>query len=202
MSCCLASASIPNELTTPHRELHIEDLGNRIMVPKIHRKQIKLGLNLCFLTVYLIPCPCATQNRGKKNNIAINSASLHHFQFKGPQLHQGQLLHNGLLASYLSNVLLLNLSSWMQNKAQGHISCSLSSCPEHRLSALSLGLDKVGLNCHQADLKVCVRDTPPHRVSRRRAENVCPSGEKERKIVGKLISEETKDFNIPLPCLL
>lgn len=111
--------------------------------------------------------------------------SLHHSQFKGPPLHQGQLLHNGLLASYLSNVLLLNLSSWMQNKAQGHISSTLSSGLEHRLSPLSLGLDKVGLNCHGADLKVCVHDTPPHRVSRRRAENVYRTGKKGKKNSGK-----------------
>ncbi len=48
----------------------------------------------------------------------INS---HRSQIKGPPLHQGQLLHNGLLANHLTNVLLLNLSLGMPNKAQRHI---------------------------------------------------------------------------------
>ena len=51
----------------------------------------------------------------------INSHRLHRSQIKGPPLHQGQLLHNGLLANHLTDVLLLNLSSGMPNKAKGHI---------------------------------------------------------------------------------
>lgn len=51
----------------------------------------------------------------------INSHHLQRSQIKGPSLHQGQLLHNGLMANHLSNVLLLNLSLGMPNKAQGHI---------------------------------------------------------------------------------
>ncbi len=51
----------------------------------------------------------------------INSHRLHRSQIKGPPLHQGQLLHNSLLANHLTDVLLLNLSLGMPNKAQGHI---------------------------------------------------------------------------------
>lgn len=78
----------------------------------------------------------------------INSHRLHRSQIKGPPLHQGQLLHNRLLANHLTNVLLLNLSSGLPNKAQGHISSALSSGPEHRFSSLSLGPDRAGLSCH------------------------------------------------------
>lgn len=51
----------------------------------------------------------------------INSHRLHRSQIKGAPLHQGQLLHNSLLANHLTDVLLLNLNLGMPNKAQRHI---------------------------------------------------------------------------------
>lgn len=36
VSCCLAGASLADELMTPHRQLHIKDLRNRIMVPGVN----------------------------------------------------------------------------------------------------------------------------------------------------------------------
>lgn len=63
------------------------------------------------------------QGRGGSDIMSqvINSQHLQLSQIKGPSLHQGQLLHNGVLANHLSDVLLLKLSSGMANKAQGHI---------------------------------------------------------------------------------
>lgn len=37
VSGCLAGASLTNKLMTPHRQLHIEDLRNRIMVPGMNK---------------------------------------------------------------------------------------------------------------------------------------------------------------------
>lgn len=40
VSCCLAGASLANKLVSPHRQLHIEDLRNRIMVPGRAKRRI------------------------------------------------------------------------------------------------------------------------------------------------------------------
>lgn len=64
------------------------------------------------------------EGKGKKwrgPDILSQVINPHHFQIKGLPLHQGQLLHNSLLANHLSNGLLLNLSLGMPNKAQAHI---------------------------------------------------------------------------------
>lgn len=37
VSCCLASSTLSDELMTPHRQLHIKDLRNRIMVPEMNK---------------------------------------------------------------------------------------------------------------------------------------------------------------------
>lgn len=192
VSGCLASASLTNKLMTPYRQLHIEDLRNRIMVPGIKKKKPQKNISkkrrcitklvvqnmadqectlkdikrsICRLNLkrrFTSALKTDARERTGSNIMSqvINSHRLHHFQIKGPLLHQGQLLHNSLLANHLKNAVLLNLSSGMQNKAQGHISSLLSSCPKHRLFSLSLGPDRVGLSCHWADLEVCVCDTP------------------------------------------
>lgn len=116
----------------------------------------------------------------------INSLSLHRSQMKGPPLHLGQLLHNRLLRNYLSNVLLLNPRSGMHNKAQEHIFCPLSFCFKHRLYSLSLGRDRVGLNCHPVDLEVCMCDTSPVGQYEKGWECL-PDSENARATVGKLI---------------
>lgn len=46
VSGCLASASLSNKLVTPHRQLHIEDLRNGIMVPGSWRT---MGGNAVFI---------------------------------------------------------------------------------------------------------------------------------------------------------
>lgn len=44
MSGCLAGASLPDELVTPHRQLHVEDLRNRIVVPLVeHPSEVVVG---------------------------------------------------------------------------------------------------------------------------------------------------------------
>lgn len=131
----------------------------------------------------------------------INSLSLHCSQIKDPPLHQGQLLHNSLLNNYLSNVLLLNLSSGMENKALEHISCPLSSRWEHRLHSLSLGLDRAGLSCHQADLKVCVCDTSPHPGSVGEGLRMSAGLKTRKRNSGKTnkTRDKSKVFNILLP---
>lgn len=41
VSGCLAGASLANKLITPHRQLHIEDLRNRVMVPGLDKSPKK-----------------------------------------------------------------------------------------------------------------------------------------------------------------
>jgi len=136
---------------------------------------------------------------------AINSNRLHCSQIKVPPLHQGQLLHNGLLANHLTDDLLLNLSTGMANKAQGHISSPLSSGPEHRFSSLSSGRDRVGLSCQRADLEVCESACviPPPGPGWEGLRMSARIEDKEWEIVGKLTRENRNPnfFNIRLPFL-
>lgn len=39
VSGCLAGASLSDKLMTPHRQLHKEDLGNRIVVPAMRENE-------------------------------------------------------------------------------------------------------------------------------------------------------------------
>lgn len=41
VSGCLTGAPLTNKLVTPHRQLHIEDLRNRIMVPGVKKSTEK-----------------------------------------------------------------------------------------------------------------------------------------------------------------
>lgn len=44
VSGCLAGASLSNKLMTPHRQLHIEDLRDRIMVPGSNKTRGRNGV--------------------------------------------------------------------------------------------------------------------------------------------------------------
>lgn len=79
----LAGASLPDELMAPHRQLHEEDLGNRIVVPAARR-----GKTAVFQG--------KSARRWRPADQIVNSHSLERSQIKGAPLHQGQLLYNRL----------------------------------------------------------------------------------------------------------
>lgn len=58
VSCCLAGAPLANELMTPYRQLHIEDLRNRIMVPGMNRNKRKKGIFIIKIFAITIKTIC------------------------------------------------------------------------------------------------------------------------------------------------